>query len=108
MCNSHNGYTNYPTWVVSLWINNDESGQSYWREQAEQCASVGQLADSLKGEIAGENNPLADDANLYVDLLGFALESVNWYEISEGLWGEAHEGEDESDDDSDLEDKAEA
>ncbi len=40
------------------------------------------LADRLK-EFIEEQNPLADQGNLYSDLLGGALSGVNWYEIAE-------------------------
>lgn len=42
------------------------------------------LMDALKAEIE-ENDPLADQANLYEDLLSAALREVNYHEIAKSL-----------------------
>lgn len=34
---TYNGWTNYETWVVNLWLGNDEGSDRYWREQAQEC-----------------------------------------------------------------------
>ena len=34
----YNGWTNYETWAVALWIGNEESSYQYWeQDQAEEC-----------------------------------------------------------------------
>jgi hypothetical protein len=90
--NNYNGWTNYETWVTALWIDNDQS--SYYhrcslaelvkKEHHEQSDRVGCLATSLKDWIE-EMNPLADQANLFCDLLNAALSDVDWYEIAENF-----------------------
>jgi hypothetical protein len=91
-----NGWTNYETWAVALWIDNEQGSYGYWREQArenyrtavdrgtgrdraEEAATS--LAQQLKEEIE-EGNPLADKPSLYSDLLGAAISETNWYEIA--------------------------
>jgi hypothetical protein len=32
---TYNGWTNYETWCVHLWLTNDEGTYNYWREEAE-------------------------------------------------------------------------
>jgi len=31
----YNGWTNYETWAVKLWMDNEEPSYRYWRERAE-------------------------------------------------------------------------
>ena len=31
----YNGWTNYETWRVHLWLSNDEGSYNYWLEEAE-------------------------------------------------------------------------
>jgi len=100
---SYNGWTNYETWNVRLWLENEEPSYRRWREatatvweeakEEEEARHVGEpiftcseiarraLADLLQQEIT-EGNPLADAANMYADLLGTALSEVNWDEIA--------------------------
>ena len=40
----YNGWTNYETWAVNLWIDNDQGSYTYWREQA--CSHYDNVADS--------------------------------------------------------------
>lgn len=100
--NTYNGWSNYETWAVSLWLDNEEPSYRYWREQAEyhhhaapKCRQVNEgiwsssqaakfrLADQLKLEVT-DAAPL-DGANLYTDLLNAALSEVNWHEIAENM-----------------------
>lgn len=30
----YNGWTNYETWCVSLWLDNDSGSYDHWRERA--------------------------------------------------------------------------
>lgn len=111
---TYNGYTNYPTWVVNLWIDNEEGSQTYWREVAEECyrdatpaydgqtqkdAAIYDLSQRLKGEFE-EGDPFIVKASVYADLMGWALSSVNWHEIAEGMLEEYPDNPESDNDDT--------
>lgn len=94
-----NGWINYETWAVALWIDNEQSSYLYWREEAERhyraasrsdlvrkgASSAAQsatlaLAEQLKDEIR-DGSPL-DAPTVYTDLLNAALGEVDWYQIA--------------------------
>lgn len=94
----YNGWKNYETWSVSLYIGNDQSTQEHWHARARKLRdnpppndvwtveerSRFALADELK-EAVEDGSPLNDSPSLYADLLNAALESVDWEEIAAHL-----------------------
>lgn len=96
MCEKYNGYTNYETWNVSLWIDNNEGDYDEVQSQAiehynnaeagtfstKKQSAIHQFESWLR-DAYNETNPLASDSSMYSDLLQAALDSVNWYEIAE-------------------------
>lgn len=101
---TYNGWTNYETWVVNLWMDNEEGSHDYWVEVAQEIhddleeptnsmtkmdEAVYLLADRLKDyheEIKDEilGNVMLT-SSVWADLLGAALSEVNWREIAEHL-----------------------
>jgi len=119
---TYQGWSNYETWLVSLWLDNDQGSYDYWRDRAAsfrrgaptsrnvlegiwtatEAARFG-LADALKEAIV-EDSPL-EDASVYSDLLNAALYEVNWDEIAgDLLYEEAARGQ-ESDSEAPSSDK---
>lgn len=90
--NEYNGWTNYETWVVKLWMDNEEGSQSYWSEIAEEHLKVDGdnaawgLAERLKEE---HSEALPEVIGFASDLLGAAMSEVNWHEIAESLLEDA-------------------
>ena len=82
--NKYNGWTNYETWNVKLWMDNDQGSYDYWREVTARFDKddAHALSEILRLEHE-ENQP--ELTGTYADLLGAALSSVNWYEIAESL-----------------------
>lgn len=93
----YNGWRNYETWLVGLWLSNEESSYEYWRQLArevwrdakatdiltrEQVARH-TLAERLKGETE-DHNP-CPQACLHADLLDAALSEVDWHEVADSF-----------------------
>lgn len=85
----YNGWTNYETWSVALWIGNDESLELTIAHLTDENAEPYELAQAIKTFIT-DNVPELDDYNesgvplaMYAQLLQGALSDVNWTEIAE-------------------------
>ena len=92
---AYNGWSNYETWNVKLWMDNDEGSYRYWNEQVQQLwedtdhdkdETTRKLADAIESEHT-DNMP--EMSGTYADLLGAALSEVDWYEIAESLVSDA-------------------
>lgn len=104
--NRYNGWTNFETWNVNLWMDNEQGTHDYWLEvandiytnEAEEPTLVGFtkkddavyiLAERLKEYHEEEMYNMLENAGLtssvWADLLGSALHEVKWQEIAENL-----------------------
>jgi len=115
---AYNGWKNYETWNVALWIGNEQGSERESRQMAQDAwdnagadrtftrkeRAVLDLADSLKTWIE-EQNPLASDASVWSDLLSAALSEVDWQEWAENLLEDADT--DDEDEDEEAEDDEE-
>jgi hypothetical protein len=94
---AYNGWTNYETWAVALWIDNEPGSYEERRDLARRARSAYDLAGSLKSWMTDAAPDLG--ATLWADLLGAALSEVNWQEIAENWYEEEHPDEDDAEDD---------
>jgi len=92
--NEYNGWVNYETWLVNLWLMNDSQSEKIIIDMVEQSRD-----DDLSGNFEIETvkgllvtrlrnyldcfNPLLDQANIYTDLLGSAISEVDFYELAD-------------------------
>ena len=102
----YNGWTNYETWAVHLWLTNDQGSSEYWNAEANELFERANrthpthftpseharymLADQLKDyHEDGASEALREQSSVYTDLLGAALSEVDWAEIANALLEEA-------------------
>jgi hypothetical protein len=94
---THNGYHNYETWLVKVWIDNDQGNVEFWVVQARYLyinhakdtkyftkreEAIILLSESMK-EYYEDSMPEGDDiGGLWEDLLHSALSDVDWHELS--------------------------
>lgn len=84
MCKEYNGWTNYETWNVALWLDNEQGSHFHFVDRA---GALDMDAARLASEIYASVSESAPDlgTSTYADLLGAALSSVNWYDIAESF-----------------------
>lgn len=91
----YNGWKNYETWCMALWIDNDQGSYEESRDLARTAlqehedrtgygaTAEGSLAHALK-EWQDELRPeeITGTASVWTDLLTSAFQSIDWYEIA--------------------------
>lgn len=108
---SYQGYKNYETWAVCLWIDNMEGDYLHWAERAEellhdheydlapdadaatvaaaQASSKNDAIYQLAEEMKDEYEDLAPRLEgLWADLLNAALSEVDWWEVAKTRFDE--------------------
>lgn len=95
--NTYNGWTNYETWVVNLWLTNDSGSDERLREMARDCLTHldGDMDDAtweLAKRIEEDHDEfMPETTGVYADLLGHALRCVDWREIARHVIDEEYQ-----------------
>ena len=93
MSTTYNGWTNYQTWVTKLWLDN-EPGTS--EDMTRLTKRRRDSAVSVHGDVIREYVQEAyqlPTSGLAADLIGSALDLVNWVEIAEAYREDAEDEE---------------
>lgn len=101
----YNGWSNYETWNVNLWLTNDEYIYESIMEELSpdmEDYEVGNIIECFVDNM----NPIADQASLFTDLLGSALHEVDYSEIGTSFLEDIRERENwHEEDEEDEEDE---
>lgn len=98
--NEYNGWYNYETWCVNLWMDNEQGEQERWRLLAVECwenarsnemqsrsqrarYAFADLLQSSQEEAQEEFSDRAGGSCMFTDLLSAAMSEVNWNEIAD-------------------------
>lgn len=87
MSEEYNGWPNYQTWNVHLWLTNDERTEAAVRALAQKAPGLYEAAKAVCAFVE-MYNPIAEEASLYNDLLGNALSHVDWERVAQAFRGE--------------------
>jgi hypothetical protein len=82
MAEGYNGWTNKETWLVYLWLSNDQASDTQWRAVGREVSNVRTFADVLQQEIEEGTETILSRSGLYTDLLNTALGRVDWTEVA--------------------------
>jgi hypothetical protein len=94
---TYNGWTNYETWAVKLWMDNDKGAFHEFQRLATAARSEYELAQMIKAE---HEEVMPELEGFAADLLQAAFGEVNWDEIASYLYEEAHEDDEEDEEES--------
>ena len=93
---TYNGWTNYSTWLVKLWLDDDADTSNGGRGMADEALGQAEaceyftsteratldLSARLKADYEEALEAVTPGATIWADLLGAALAEVNWHEIA--------------------------
>lgn len=90
----YQGWANYPTWTVNMWLTNDQEMNNAAIYLTETAPDISQLAQELEKVISRRaERHLRVKASFVADLLNWALGQVDWNELAEEFWAELRSAE---------------
>jgi hypothetical protein len=86
MCKEYNGWSNYPTWAVKLWLDNEEVWYNAMLTVVSQAKTaenpVAFLSERLEHFCERVVGLQAPASGMTSDVFGWAIEQINWREIA--------------------------
>jgi hypothetical protein len=83
MCKEYNGWTNKPTWLVGLWLGNDNDNHRWFVTRAKRLGR--NRLDDLAREIESyvrQGFPPAPSSCLADDMQGWLFATTDWREVA--------------------------
>lgn len=87
---TYNGWTNYETWLVNLWIQNDADLYATLHADVVDADTLFDAKEVLQAWLDNEYDLFVEERGhgLFQDLLKGALSEVDWYDIAKNWRGE--------------------
>jgi len=83
---AYNGWTNYETWLVNLWLDEEDSKAELWdKVDMTQADAVRELATVIEDSVIDRVDEMGIENGMVRDLIGSALSEVNWDEIARSM-----------------------
>jgi hypothetical protein len=81
---TYNGWSTYETWLVNLWIQNDQDLYAALHADVVEADDAWEAKNVLKSWLDNEYDMAVEGlgTGLFADLLRGALAEVNWFEIA--------------------------
>lgn len=79
---TYNGWKNRETWLVNLWLTNDEGSAELLEDVAKRDGELHEKADWLETMIRESYERQYQQGSLWSDLMGTALNRVDWFELA--------------------------
>jgi len=93
----YQGWENYETWLIALWLSNEEGIYRRWQERADELlegqdgdaeAAKGELAEELAQSFDEEADEMIPTGTVFSDLIHAALGEVEWLEVAQDVMGD--------------------
>jgi len=78
---SYNGWSNYETWLMNLWLTNDELVYNDLMQIIQEIDTVEEMAEELKFRVMEDMD--LNEISIRSDFLTASTRNVNWREIIE-------------------------
>lgn len=96
--NTYNGWTNYQTWVCSIWMDNDRGSYEHYSETArdllklhkDKTQAEDELSKIMKDDLDGEMQCMSVEG-LFGDLLQNAVDQIDFNEIAKSMIEDIYE-----------------
>ena len=82
---SYNGWSNYETWVVNLWLNENERSQQVLLTAQDISSQAYEQANWLRERLSLQLDDEIETPCLWQDLLRHAFGQVDWLEIVQAV-----------------------
>ena len=94
MTERYNGWANYETWCVNLWLTNEQSSYNEFREMAQEFEKeqMYELGKAIKERVEDETGEILENFSsgspyqgMISDVFRASLSLVDWEEIAKGF-----------------------
>lgn len=79
----YNGWSNRETWLVNLWLSNDMGSYEFLQSICKNHCETWEKVKELEAHFQDQLEDMHDTPSFWSDILGTALDRVDWYRVIE-------------------------